>query len=116
MSKIGKELLAEFRALVDRLDDLSYSTLQDPDCEALLEAIGGLQEWGCKVSEHEWIFDQCGFWQHQYCSSCGAAKYPDLAKKSCGNLVAQMGRVSEGEFLASNAQAQAPADAKTKHC
>lgn len=36
---LSSDLFAEFRLLVRQLDDLSFNTLGDPDCEALCEAI-----------------------------------------------------------------------------
>ena len=101
MSKTNSDLdlFADFRAIVQRLDDLSYEMLDHPKADDLCGIIEEFQEWGCKADEHEWDFDQCGYWQHQYCLRCGSAKYPDLAAKSCGELSNEMGKMGEAEFL-----------------
>lgn len=102
MNEALKELFHELRSMISDLDDLSYDMLEHPKADALCELIDKLKQWSCRASEHDWIYDQCGYWQHQYCVRCGSAKYPGLAKRSCGDLTAEMGKMGEAEWLENN--------------
>lgn len=51
----------------------------------------------CEVSgEHSWIHDHCGFWGHQYCRWCRAAKYLEIpgSCSECGDLM----KITEAEY------------------
>ena len=96
------DLVAELRVMLRELDALSCEMLEHPKADAMYGLIERLQRWGCSASKHDWQYDQCGYWQHQYCIECGSAKYPDLAKRSCGELTAAMGKMTEAEFLSAN--------------
>ena len=96
------DLFADLRSMLRELDGLSYEMLEHPKADALCGLIERLQQWGCRANKHDWQYDQCGYWQHQYCIECGAAKYPDLARQSCGELTAKMGKMTEDEFLSAN--------------
>jgi hypothetical protein len=89
----------EARDLIRSLDDLSYDMLHHAKSDDLCALIEKLKQWGCKAEGHEWIFDQCGYWQHQYCVECHGSKYPDLAKKNCHDLTTEMDGMSEAEYL-----------------
>ena len=102
-------LFADFREIVRKLDDLSYEMPDHAKVEELCGIIESLQQWGCRADKHDWIFDQCGYWQHQYCVNCGAAKYPELAGRRCGELDAEMGKITEEDFLSANVRSQATA-------
>jgi len=52
----------------------------------------------CEITEHDYGFDQCGFWQHKYCYKCGKSKYPLLVTKSCSELREEMGSITEEEY------------------
>ena len=57
----------------------------------------------CEVSgEHVWINDHCGFWGHQYCQSCRAAKYPEIpgSCSKCGDLM----KITEAEYVSRDNQ------------
>lgn len=98
------DLFAELRGLLRELDELSYDMLEHPKADALCGLIEKLQQWGCRADKHDWQYDQCGYWQHQYCIECSVAKYPDMAKQSCGELTAKMGKMTEAEYLSANAE------------
>ncbi len=99
---VNAELFSELRGLLHELDELSYETLKYPKASELCDLIEKLNQWGCRASKHDWQYDQCGYWQHQYCTECRMAKYPDMAKQSCGELTSKMGKMTESEFLSAN--------------
>lgn len=51
----------------------------------------------CELSgEHLWALDHCGFWGHQFCLWCRAAKYPEIpgSCSKCGELM----KITEEEY------------------
>ena len=91
------EAFQEFRAIMRRLD---FPMESARDVVRFDEIEDELNRWGCRTFDaHEWINDQCGYWQHQLCMHCQTPKYPDLAKQSCGDLSAKMGLMTEDEYL-----------------
>jgi hypothetical protein len=89
---------AEFRALMGRLGSLEFEN--DSDGDKVYDIEQDLNEWGCKAfNTHDWVYDQCGYWQHQYCLHCRCAKYPDLSGKRCGELTEKMGKMTEAQYL-----------------
>lgn len=91
---------------MSELDFMDFES--DKDCNGVGEIEDKLNEWGCRAFDrHEWIYDQCGYWQHQYCVHCRNAKYPEMARKRCGEIDAEMGEISEEEFLTANGQCPA---------
>lgn len=96
---INKKLFVELNNIIRAIDDLSYQFLDHPQSDSLCDWIEKLQQWVCRASEHDWQYDQCGYWQHQYCIQCGAAKYPDMAKQSCSELTVKMGEITEEDFI-----------------
>lgn len=107
---IAPDLFADLRALLREFDEQSDKMLAHPQAGALCGLIEKLQQWACRASEHDWYYDQCGYWQHQYCIECRAAKYPALARQKCGELTAKMGNMSESEFLSGLLPGAAAAD------
>jgi hypothetical protein len=93
--------VSNLRSALRDLDELSYDMLEHPRADALCGLIEKLKQYGCDICGHDWVFDQCDYWQHQYCIECGNAKYPDLAKRSCNDLTSAMGKMSEEEFAQS---------------
>lgn len=80
-------------------DEDEITTMQEMEGLAE-EVIEQAQEWVCEhFGEHEWAHDQCGYWQHQHCLHCRASKYPDMAWKRCGELDAEMGKMTEQDWL-----------------
>lgn len=74
----------------------------DAECEKLDEWEDQIAELRCKISgNHEWEFDQCGYWGHQYCLHCDAAKHPELASLSCRDAVDKVGKITEEEYIQS---------------
>ena len=53
----------------------------------------------CELTAHNFTIDQCGYWQHQYCTHCNQGKYPDLVGKRCGELTKEMGGMTEEQYL-----------------
>lgn len=52
----------------------------------------------CELSgEHQWVYDHCGFWGHQYCLWCRTPKYPEIPGRcsECGDLM----KITEAEYL-----------------
>ena len=86
-----KTILTKFKG-VDYETEAGWEIVSDieEDVRSLYcEVIGG----------HEFVFDMCCYWQHKYCYRCGTSQYPDLAKKRCNILDAEMGRMTEEEYL-----------------
>jgi hypothetical protein len=111
MPNTGEPVSQQTEALCDiarRLDDLSYEMLDHAKVSELCGLVEELQKLGCRAAGHAWVFDQCGFWQHQLCSECGESKYPDMAAKRCSVLTAEMGGMTEEEFLSGDGSAHAP--------
>ena len=52
----------------------------------------------CELTKHNFILDQCGYWQHQYCTHCNQGKYPKLVVKNCGQLREEMGHMTEEQY------------------
>lgn len=96
---MNEEPIKEFRDLVRKLDNLSYEFLDHEKIEGLIALIEDFQKWGCEAYGHNWAFDQCGYWQHQFCIECMEAKYPDMAGQRCGELIETMGNMTESEYL-----------------
>lgn len=89
----------DLRQIILELDDLSYEMLNHPQIEPLLQVIEKLELWICQArGSHDWILDQCGYWQHSYCVDCKELKYPYMALQRCGELDAQMGKRTEEEY------------------
>jgi hypothetical protein len=91
------EIYKEFKGIMEELDFMDFES--DKDCDAVGEIEHKLNAWGCKLFGHNWVFDQCGFWQHQFCTGCREGKYPDLARKKCSELTAEMKGISEAKYL-----------------
>ena len=95
-----KDLMKRLDFVVDELLDEANEKVVDE----LIDVVDELRIWGCesKSIEHDWQFDMCGHWQHQYCINCRQAKYPELSKKQCGELNALMGDMNEEEYNKKN--------------
>ena len=92
------ELYSQFLAIMSDMEFLEMEVEADEDKVSEIE--DRLREWGCRAFRgHRWVLDQCCYWQHQYCVHCHAAKYPDLADKTCNVLTHEMGKMTEDEFL-----------------
>lgn len=98
---VSSESFENLRQIILDLDDISYKLLDHPQINPILLVIEKLENWLCKERGHDFIFDQCGYWQHQYCVDCKESKYPDMAVKSCGDLTKEMGKMTEEEYYAS---------------
>lgn len=100
--------------IIDPEHDCSAAQLSGVICQLLGETIltddsedSKLDDWLSEIralrctiiAEHEWIFDQCGYWGHQYCIGCHAAKYPDLAPLRCSEAKEKVGAITEEEYL-----------------
>lgn len=63
-------------------------------------------EWEEKIGElkcemlgsHTWIYDQCGYWGHQYCVDCRTHKYPELGNLKCDEATQITKGSSEKEY------------------
>ena len=54
----------------------------------------------CKIinNGHEWEYDQCGYWGHQYCIGCNRSKYPELSSLSCSEAIEKIGKITEEQY------------------
>lgn len=86
--------------LAEELDDAweedNHFLLNEDKVEAVETKIKLLL---CEITEHDYGFDQCGYWQHKFCYKCSNPQYPDLAIQSCGELSKKMKGMSEQEYL-----------------
>lgn len=80
--------------------------IQDKYDNMLFELHEQLQKWYCSTFAHNWTFDQCGWWQHQYCVRCHDAKYPEFEDESCSGLSEQMGDITESQYCFNNAKTE----------
>ena len=87
------------RQSVYDLDDITYEILDHAQSGKLTKLVDALKTSVCNVIGHEFEYDQCGFWQHQFCLLCRESKYPTLASKNCGELIKEMGSIEEAEYL-----------------
>ncbi len=97
---VGVEVIKELSSIVDDLEDAwedsNNSLLNEDMVEAAQDRVKRLI---CKVSGgHKHTFDQCGWWQHQFCMVCGEGKYPELVGRRCGDIQEEMGSKSEEEY------------------
>jgi hypothetical protein len=75
--KTRKQFFREYQRLMHDFDFLEFESSKDEDM--VDEYFNKLKEWGCRAfGGHEWLFDMCGHWEHQYCAACFVAKYPGL--------------------------------------
>lgn len=93
------EYKKNYNKLLRELDSLSFEFLKHEKIDDLLNVLERLEKLGCEMFGHEWEYDQCGYWQHKYCLNCNESKYPNLAKKRCGDLDKEMGELTEDEYL-----------------
>ncbi|HBE70431.1 MAG TPA: hypothetical protein DDW52_19955 [Planctomycetaceae bacterium] len=89
---------AEVSALICQL--LGEIILRDDaECDKLSDWKDEITSLRCKViGACEWVFDQCGYWGHQYCMGCNVARYPDLVKLRCSEAKQQLGNITEDEY------------------
>lgn len=84
------------------IDDLEGAWEKDNNFQLNEDMVDTVQddikELRCEIDGHDFTFDQCGYWQHQYCNKCHKGKYPHLIGKSCSELVKEMGSITEEEF------------------
>jgi len=93
-----EDLKKEFWQLMNKLSAIDFES--DKDLDSVGEIEEKLHEWGCKaLGGHDFVTDQCGFWQHKFCCRCGEAQYPDLARQRCSVLYKEMGKMTEEEYL-----------------
>lgn len=81
----------------------------DEECNKVTEWGEKIRELRCPVivGQHNWVYDQCGYWAHQYCSGCMAFKYPELGSQSCSEVFVVIGNISESDYVNKNAKKQA---------
>ncbi len=90
----NKDIVDRLTKIIDDIWDLGNT----PDCAYDIQ--DSLEKLRCEISGHHFEFDQCGYWQHKYCVLCRTSQYPDLSKKNCNTLRAEMGNTTEEEYLA----------------
>ena len=92
------DIKVKFRKILEEYEDYAFNDTAD---EGFVDEIFyKLKELHCTTTEdHEWIYDMCGYWQHQYCDWCHKAKYPDLNSKKCSQLDEEMKGMTEEEYL-----------------
>lgn len=56
----------------------------------------------CRQYKHKYVFDHCGYWQHQYCSICGEPKYRKFIRMKCSELDREFGNITEQEWENAN--------------
>lgn len=92
------DIIKELSDVVDKFEDVDYESEAGWDKVSDIE--DQIKALLCLVKgEHSFSYDQCGWWQHKFCYRCGVAQYPDLARKSCSDLNAEMGEMTEEEYL-----------------
>ena len=73
----------------------------DSEDEKLIDWEQEIRELRCKViGEHDWTFDHCCYWGHQFCCGCHAHKYPELGKLRCSEAKQKIGDITEDEYRA----------------
>ena len=93
-----KNNIKKLRKEIFKLDMLLDSIIDTEKIEEFCEIVENLKDITCDIDEHEWIMDQCGMWQHQYCIHCTKVKYPGLPS-TCRELRETMGNMSEEEYI-----------------
>lgn len=74
----------------------------DTECDKLTDWEQEIRSLRCKiVGEHEWTYDHCCYWGHQYCLGCHERKYPELSILSCTAAIEKIGRIKESEYVPS---------------
>jgi hypothetical protein len=75
--------------------------IEDEECDKITDWGVNINESRCTVIQggHRWVYDQCGYWAHKYCAKCHLSKYPELALLSCSDIIANVGNISESDYL-----------------
>jgi len=56
----------------------------------------------CEHNGHDYIYDQCGYWGHQFCCVCHEHKYGEIGPMSCSDAIAKIGNITEEEYQRNN--------------
>jgi len=84
--------IEKLRSLIEEIENfVDENVLSCKVCFEKLDTfynlIDEIKDFACESSSHDFVYDQCGYWQHKFCLSCGSAQHKELSKKKCGNLL-----------------------------
>lgn len=99
-----EDIKKQIKEIVDSIEDIWEKNTDEVNYGNVLSNVQDkLLELLCNVSgEHDFIFDMCNFWQHQYCAKCGKPKYPSMASQRCSELTEKMGTMTEEKYIKNN--------------
>ena len=107
-----KKIAKKLKSIIKKMENLLWSEGEKGVSEQDIingfdVQINSLKDFLCEIKRgHDFVYDQCGYWQHQFCIECGAAKYKDLSSKRCGTLDKEMGKITEEQYIASHSYEQ----------
>lgn len=87
---MDNNIISRLKKSINLLEDCVYwstneESSKSKNFELIYSCEDELRAILCLIVGHEWMYDQCGYWQHKYCAICGEPKYPELASLKCGS-------------------------------
>jgi hypothetical protein len=102
-------------AVCDLMSEIVCCT--DAENDILQEYEERIRAIRCEMQlDHEWIYDHCCFWGHQYCTNCRKAKYPTLVGLLCSEACELVGgkHVTEAEWVSRQPAPRPDADRQSR--